>query len=197
MLGARPANTPMELNQKLTFRSDGTSVSKEKYQKLVGKLIYLSHTRPDICFSVSVVSQFSSNPQKEHMTAVYRILRYLKKTPGRGLFFAKQDGLRDIQLYTDSDWGGSKTDRRSTTGYCTYVWGNLVTWRSKKQPVVSRSSAESEYRALALGICEGMWLVRLLNELGVNTGGPVKVRCDNMSAIKIANNPVHMTKRNM
>ncbi|KAK4270798.1 hypothetical protein QN277_019568 [Acacia crassicarpa] len=190
MLGARPAHTPMELNQKLTIRPNATAVNQERYQKLVGKLIYLSHTRPDICFPVSVVSQFSSNPQKEHMTAVYRILRYLKKTPGLGLFFGKGDS-RNIELFTDADWGGSKIDRRSTTGYCTYVWGNLVTWRSKKQPVVSRSSAESEYRALSLGVCEGMWVMRLLKEIKAEQEGPIKVWCDNMSTIRIANNPIH------
>ena len=89
------------------------------------------------------------------MTAVYRILRYLKKTPGQGLFFAKGKS-REVEVFTDADWAGSKRDRRSTTGYCSYVWENLVTWRSKKQLVVSRSSAESELKALALGICERM-----------------------------------------
>ena len=190
MLGARPANTPMELNQKLTIKPNGKEVNKERYQRLVGKLIYLSHTRPDISYPVSVVSQFSCSPQEEHMIAVYRILRYLKKTPGQGLFFAKNTS-REVELFTDADWAGSKKDRRSTTGYCSYVWGNLVTWRSKKQPVVSRSSAESELRALALGICEGMWLKRLLAELQIKGCTPINVWCDNMSAIKMANNPVH------
>lgn len=189
MLGARPAYTPMELNQKLTIRPDGTAVNQERYQKLVGKLIYLSHTRPDISFPVSVVSQFSSSPQKEHLTAVYRILRYLKRTPGLGLFFEK-GSIKNVELYTDADWGGSKIDRRSTTGYCTYVWGNLVTWRSKKQPVVSRSSAESEYRALSHGVCEGVWIMRLLKEIEAAPDEPIKVWCDNMSTIKIARNPI-------
>lgn len=88
MLGAKPTNTSMELNQKLTIKFDETVVNKERYQRLVTKLIYLSHTKPDICFHVSVVSQFSSCPQKEHMATIFMILWHLKKTKGLGLFFA-------------------------------------------------------------------------------------------------------------
>jgi len=131
-----------------------------------------------------------NDPTEEHMEAVYRILRYLKMTPGQGLFF-KRSERREIEIYTDADWAGSVTDRRSTSGYCTYVWGNLVTWRSKKQPVVSRSSAEAEFRALAHGICEGMWLKRVLCELRIPITKPMRVLCDNQSAISIAKNPVH------
>ena len=165
-------------------------MDKGRYQRLVGKLIYLSHTRPDIGFSVSVVSQFMNRPTEEHMEAVYRILRYLKMTPGKGLYFSKNPN-RKIEVFTDADWAGSTVDRRSTTGYCTFVWGNLVTWRSKKQSVVARSSAEAEFRAMAHGICEGMWLRRLLNELGITTTEPVNMYCDNQAAIRIARNPVH------
>lgn len=157
---------------------------------MVGKLIYLSHTRPDISFAVSVASQFMNNPTEDHMEAVYRILRYLKMTLGQGLFFKKTTN-REVTIFTDSDWAGSVTDRRSTSGYCTYVWGNLVTWRSKKQSVVSRSSAEAEFRALSHGICEGIWLKRVLNELGIQIAESIKTFCDNQSAISIAKNPVH------
>ena len=86
---------------------------------------------------------------------MYKILRYLKISPGKGLFFKKETN-RGIEVMSDADWAGSLTDRRSTSGYCSFVWGNLVSWRSKKQSVVARSSAEAEFRALALGICEGM-----------------------------------------
>ena len=89
-----------------------------RYQKLVGKLIYLSHTRPDIAFAVNIVSQFMHSPYEVHLEAVYRILRYLKSTPGKGLFFKKSEE-KTIETYTDADWAGSVTDRRSTSGYCT------------------------------------------------------------------------------
>lgn len=126
MLGARSAHSPMELNQKLIIWPDVKAIDRERYQRLVGKLIYLSHTRLDICYPISMVSQFSSNPQTKHMTVVYRILRCLKKTARQGLFFEKGYSRR-IEMFTDADQGGSKNDRRFTTGCCSHVQGNLVT----------------------------------------------------------------------
>ena len=131
MLGSKACDTPIEPNQKLGDGHSGTLVDKGRYQRLVGKLIYLSHTRPDIAFAVSVVSQFMHAPHEAHLDAAYRILRYLKSAPGKGLYFAKHDHLL-VEAYSDADWAGSVTDRRSTSGYCTFVGGNLVTWRSKK-----------------------------------------------------------------
>ena len=115
----------MESNVKLGM-DGGKDIDQESYQWLVGKLIYLSHTRPDIAFAVSVVSQFMHSPKERHLEAVLRLLRYLKRTPGRGLLFKKGD-YKAVEIYTDADWAGSSVDRRSTSGYCTYVWGNLVT----------------------------------------------------------------------
>ncbi|RVX01052.1 Retrovirus-related Pol polyprotein from transposon TNT 1-94 [Vitis vinifera] len=190
MLGCKPAETPMDTTVKLEESDGSVPVDKGRYQRLVGKLIYLSHTRPDIGFSVSVVSQFMNNPTEKHMTAVIRILRYLKMTPGKGLFFQRTTN-KEIEIFSDADWAGSVTDRRSTSGYCSFVWGNLVTWRSKKQSVVARSSAEAEFRAMAQGICEGIWLNRLLEELRVPLKHPMVLYCDNQAAISIAKNPVH------
>ena len=98
---------------------------------------------------------------------------------------------RGVQIYTDADWAGSAEDRRSTSGYCSFVWGNLVTWRSTKQNVVARSSAEAELRSMALGICEGLWIKMLLEELNVTVQGPISTFCDNKAAISISHNPVH------
>ncbi|TYK26078.1 Retrovirus-related Pol polyprotein from transposon TNT 1-94 [Cucumis melo var. makuwa] len=168
---------------------DQVPVDKEQYQRLVGKLIYLSHTRPDISFVVSVVSQFMQAPYEKHMEAVNKILRYLKNTPGKGLMFRKTN-RKTIEAYTDSNWAGSVIDRKSTSGYCTFVWGNLVTWRSKKQSVVARSSVEAEYRAMSLGICEEIWLQKVLSDLHQEYETPLKLFCDNEAAISIANNPV-------
>ena len=153
MLGCKPADTLMDTNVKLDSKKASKLIDKGRFQRLVGKLIYLSHTRPDISFAVSYVSQFMHAPTEEHMNAVTQVLRYLKGSPGRGLFFKKTLN-RSIEAYTDADWAGSVTDRRSTSGYCSFVWGNLVTWRSKKQTVVARSSAEAELRSLAHGFCE-------------------------------------------
>ncbi|XP_062118860.1 uncharacterized mitochondrial protein AtMg00810-like [Humulus lupulus] len=130
---------------------EGDPVDKGRYQQLVGKLIYLSRTRPYIAFVVSLVSQYVHDPCQGHLNVVYRILRYLKQAPGKGLFFKKIDE-RKVEVFTDADWAGSIDDRKSTSGYCTLLWGNLVTWRSKKQTVVARSSAKAEFRAMAHGM---------------------------------------------
>lgn len=95
-----------------------------------------------------------------------------------------------MELFTDADWAGDQDDRKSTSGYCTFAWGNLVTWRSKKQSVVARSSVEVEFRAIALGICEGIWLKRVLEELKQSMNLPIKLYSENMAAINISHNPV-------
>ncbi|CAL8993466.1 unnamed protein product, partial [Prunus brigantina] len=189
MLDCKPIDTPSEQNHKLGLYPDQVPTDKERYQRLVGKLIYLAHTRPDIAYAVSVVSQFMHAPSEDHMAAVTRILRYLKVTPDKGLMFSKY-GHTDVEGYTDADWACSATDRRSTSGYFTFVGGNLVTWRSKKQKVVSRSSAEAEYRGMAHGVCELLWLRRLLRDLGSGPKKPMDLYCDNKAAIAIAHNPI-------
>ncbi|KAL5777605.1 hypothetical protein ACOSP7_010531 [Xanthoceras sorbifolium] len=189
LLGCKPADTPIEPNLKLQTVKAEEVRNREQYQRLVGRLIYLSHTRPDIAFAVSMVSQFMHSPGQEHFDAVYRILRYLKGSPGKGLIFKKYGHLQ-VEAYTDADWAGSITDRRSTSGYCTFVGGNLVTWRSKKQNVVARSSAEAEFRAVAHGICEVIWIKRLLEDLKISNPLPMKLYCDNKATISIAHNPV-------
>ncbi|KAK2984412.1 hypothetical protein RJ640_009912 [Escallonia rubra] len=188
-LGCRPSDTPIEPNHRLAEFMEGEPTDKGMYQRLVGKLIYLSHTRPDIAYAVSVVSQFMQNPKDVHLHAVYQILQYLKGSPGRGILFRKGTNM-ELEAYTDADYAGSLTDRRSTSGYCTFLGGNLVTWRSKKQPVVARSSSEAEFRSMAQGICELLWLKIILNDLKIKLETPMKLYCDNKSAINIAHNPV-------
>lgn len=130
------------------------------------------------------------SPYQCHLDAATRILRYLKGTPGRGLMFRKQE-KRCIEVFVDADWAGCPNDRRSTSGYCSFVFGNLVTWRSKKQSVVARSSAEAELRSAALGICEALWIKLLLEELKIEKQSPMLILCDNKAAIAITHNPVH------
>ncbi|XP_037493736.1 secreted RxLR effector protein 161-like [Jatropha curcas] len=166
MTGCKPANTPIEGGLKLCVEEDQTPTDKGQFQRLVGKLMYLSHTRPDLAYALSTVSQFMHNPGKQHMDAVTHILRYIKAAPGKGILFRKNSTEQEIQVYTDADWAGDIGDRKSTSGYFTFVEGNLVTWRSKKQNVVARSSAEAELRGVVLGLCEGLWINLLLGDLG-------------------------------
>jgi hypothetical protein len=123
------------------------------------------------------------------MEAVYRILCYLKSSQGKGLLFSQHDHLK-IEAYTDADWAGSIMDQRSKLGYCTFVGGNLVTWQSKKQSMVARFSAEAEFRAMAHGVCEILWLKILLKELGFDSKDSLRLYCDNKAAISIAHNPI-------
>jgi Reverse transcriptase (RNA-dependent DNA polymerase) len=187
-LGCKPVDTPIESNIKLGSNDGEALTDISQFQRLVGKLIYLTVTRPDITFAVNVVSQFMHAPRTTHMDAVVRILRYLKGSPGRGVRMQKNKHV-NIMAYSDADWAGSN-DRKSTTGYCTFIGGNLVTWRSKKQSVVARSSAEAEYRAMAATTSEVIWLKQLVKDLGIDCNYPIPMFCDNQAARHIANNPV-------
>jgi len=189
MLDCKPADTPTFQNQKLGVYPDQEPADKERYQRLVGKLIYLSHTRPYISYAVSLVSQFMHCLSKDHMDAVGRILQYLKSAPGRGLMFSK-NGHLDIEGYTDANWAGNLFDRKSKSGYFTFVGGNLVTWRSKKQKVVALSSAEAEFKGMAKGLCELLWIRRLLSEIGFTPKSGMNLYCDNKVAIAISQNPI-------
>lgn len=130
------------------------------------------------------------------MDAVLRVCRYLKSCPGKGIVFQKHGHL-EIDVYTDADWAGSPSDRRSTSGYFTRVGGNVVTWKSKKQKVVALSSAEAEFRGVARGVAEILWLRKLLTEIGFPPTRKSKLMCDNRAAISISENPVHMIAQNM
>ncbi|CAL2260363.1 unnamed protein product [Prunus armeniaca] len=189
MLDCKPADTPIVENYKLGVYVDQVPTNKERYEMLVGRLIYLSLTRPDIAYTVSFASQFMHSPSEDHMAAVMHILSYLNSALGKGLLFKKNDHL-DLEGYTDADYAGNITNRHSTSGYFTFFGGNLVTWRSKKQNIVSRSSAESKYIEIAQGVCEILWLRWLLVEIGFRSDAATKLYCDNKSAFEVANNPV-------
>ncbi|KAJ0503054.1 putative RNA-directed DNA polymerase [Helianthus annuus] len=189
MVDCKPADTPLKVNHKLRMEEGAELTNKERYQRLVGKLIYLSHTRPDIAYAVGVVSKFMHRPEVTHMEAVMGIIRYLKGTVGHGVLFQQNNHLK-VQLYTDADWAGDKDDGRSTSGYFTLVGGNLVTWKSKKQKVVALSSAEAEFRGIARGVTEVLWIRRLLTEIGFPQTEASRIMCDNKAAIQISENPV-------
>uniref|UniRef100_A0A2N9FQ07 Integrase catalytic domain-containing protein n=1 Tax=Fagus sylvatica TaxID=28930 RepID=A0A2N9FQ07_FAGSY len=159
------------------------------YRQLVGSLVYLTVTRPDIAHAVHLVSQFLSAPHSTHYAAVLHILRYIKGTMFHGLHFSAHSTL-DLCAYSDADWAGDPTDRRSTTGFCFFLGDSLISWRSKKQHIVSRSSTEAEYRALADTTSELLALRWLLEDMGLTHSSPTIIHCDNRSAIQIAHNDV-------
>ena len=153
MLGSKAVGTLIEPNHRLGEVLKDSMVDKRSYQRLIVRLIYLDHTRLDVAYAVSVVSQFMHNPKETHLKAVYRILHHLKGTPGRGILFKKGETM-SLEPYTDTDYVWSIVDRRSTSGYCTFLGDNLMIWRSKKRSVVARSSVEAEFWSMALGMCE-------------------------------------------
>ncbi|XP_068645285.1 uncharacterized mitochondrial protein AtMg00810-like [Aristolochia californica] len=182
-------DSPIELYHRLS-PTDGDLLSDiTQYREVVGSLVYLTVTRPDISYAVHVVSQFASTPRTTHWTAVLRILHYLRGTVHRGLLFSSTSDLV-LTGYSDADWAGDPTDQKSTTGYCIFLGNSLVAWKSKKQSVVSCSSAVAEYRAMATTTAELIWFLRLLEELGFHQLSATPIFCDNQSAIQIAKNPV-------
>nr|GEX57191.1 putative ribonuclease H-like domain-containing protein [Tanacetum cinerariifolium] len=182
MLDCKPAKTPMMSNQKLYMETEAKLADRDRYQRLVGKLIYLSHTRSDIAYAVGVVSQFMHQPQATHINAVLRIIRYLKGTTRHMVLF-KSNGHLNIRVYTNADRAGDKGNRRSTSGYFSLVGDNLVTWKSKKQKVVSLSSVEAELRGISRGLAEVLWIRKLLTEVGFPPKEATQVMCDNEAAI--------------
>ena len=145
-LSTKPCSTSMTPNVLLTKEGE-LFKDPERYRRLVGKLNYLIVTRSDIAYLVSVLSQYMSSPTGSHWVTIEHILCYLKEAPGRGILYKKHVHTK-IECFSDADWVGSKVDKRSTSGYCVFVGGNMISWKSKKQNVVSRSSAESEFRAM-------------------------------------------------
>jgi len=188
MVNCKPVSVPMILNVKM-MKTDGDLLDdREQYRRIVGKLMYLTITRLDITFAVNKLCQFSSAPRTSHLQAAYRVLQYIKGSVGQGLFYSASADLT-LKGFADSDWASCPDSRRSTTGFSMFVGDSLISWRSKKQHVVSRSSAEAEYRALALVTCELVWLHTLLMSLKASYLVPV-LYSDSTTAIYIATNPV-------
>lgn len=189
MAGKRPLQLPMDVHLKLTPAVGDELPDPTVYQRLVGKLIYLTITRPDICFSVQLLSQYMHQPTATHLQAAKRLLRYLIGTTSQGILLASSSSAQ-LTAYCDSDWATCPVTRRSTSGYCIFLGQSPVSWKAKKQAVVARSSAEAEYRSMALTTCEVKWLTSLLKDLGLQNLPPTPLKCDNKAALAIAANPV-------
>jgi hypothetical protein len=191
LLAAKQVLFPMESNLKLSKDDDALLVdaAATQYRRLIGRLIYLTITRPDIAYSVQILSQFVSCPRQPHLDAAHRVLRYLKNSPGQGLFFPSKYDFK-VKAFCDSDWAGCPDSRRSVTGFCIFLGDSLVSWKSKKQHTVSRSSAEAEYRSMASTTCELIWLFSLLKDFRISHPQPALIFCDSKAALFIAANPV-------
>ncbi|KAD0286868.1 hypothetical protein E3N88_44505 [Mikania micrantha] len=188
LLDTKPVATPLTTSD--TFISKGTPFHDPTfYRSLVGALQYLTITRPDLSYAVNQASQHLQSPTTAHFQSLKRILRYVKGTLSFGLTF-DCPVTTTLVGYSDADWARCIETRRSTYGYSIYLGGNLVSWSAKKQPTVSRSSCESEYRAMANTAAEIIWLTHLLRELHALPPDRPTLLCDNKSAIFLSQNPV-------
>nr|BAA78425.1 polyprotein [Arabidopsis thaliana]BAK41505.1 polyprotein [Arabidopsis thaliana]BAK41506.1 polyprotein [Arabidopsis thaliana]BAK41508.1 polyprotein [Arabidopsis thaliana]BAK41509.1 polyprotein [Arabidopsis thaliana] len=189
MITAKPVTTPMAPSPKLSLYSGTKLTDPTEYRGIVGSLQYLAFTRPDISYAVNRLSQFMHMPTEEHLQALKRILRYLAGTPNHGIFLKKGNTL-SLHAYSDADWTGDKDDYVSTNGYIVYLGHHPISWSSKKQKGVVRSSTEAEYRSVANTSSEMQWICSLLTELGIRLTRPPVIYCDNVGATYLCANPV-------
>ncbi|KAJ8630112.1 hypothetical protein MRB53_023435 [Persea americana] len=187
MKDCNPVSTPTEFGLKLNKDHEGKKVDSTRYKQIVGSLMYLTATRPDIMYYVSLISRYMENPT--HLLAAKRILRYLQGTRDFGLFYKKGEKL-ELFRFTNSDYAGDQDDRRSTSGYVFMLGTGAVSWSSKKQPIVTLSATEAKFIAATACACQAIWLGSILEELQFKQDEATIVFCDNNSAIKLANNPV-------
>jgi hypothetical protein len=189
MTDCNPCSTPVDTQGKLS-EAEGPPVSDPTaYRSLAGALQYLTFTRPDITYAVQQICLHMHDPREAHLTALKRLLRYFRGTIDYGLLLHRSSSA-NLVVYTNTDWAGCPDTRRSTSGYAVFLGGNLVSWLSKRQPVVSRSSAEAEYRAVANDVAEASWLRKLLAELHTPPSRSSLIYCDNVSAVYLSTNPI-------
>ncbi|KAJ9539123.1 LOW QUALITY PROTEIN: hypothetical protein OSB04_031856 [Centaurea solstitialis] len=192
MTDCSPIKTPMPTGNLLGPDLAGKPVDQKIYRSMIGSLLYLTATRPDLMFATCFCARFQANPKESHLAAVKRILRYLKGTPELGLWYPK-DSSFELISFTDSDYGGCKLDRKSTSGSCQFLGDKLVSWTSKKQNCVSTSTAEAEYVAAASCCSQVLWMKTQLLVYGYKLKR-VPIYCDSESAIAITSNPVQHSK---
>ncbi|GAA0161781.1 transmembrane signal receptor [Lithospermum erythrorhizon] len=189
---SKAKRTPSATHLKITKDEDGKAVDVSLYRIMIGRLLYLTASRPDIAHSVGVCARYQANPKESHLNLVKRILKYVQGTYNHELLYTF-DTNTPLVGYCDADWVGNTEDRKSTSGGYFFVGNNLVSWFSKKQNSVSLSTAEAEYIAAGSSCTQLIWMKQMLEEYGVKLG-VMTLYCDNMSAISISKNPVQHSR---
>ena len=185
---SKPIKTPMSTKTKLTKDEESESVDSTKYRGMIGSLLYLTASRPDIMFSVCLCARFQEDPKTTHLEAVKRIFRYIKGTTHLGLWYPKGMGI-DTIVYADSDHAGDYVDRKSTSGICTFVGHCLTSWFSKKQTALAISTTEAEYVSAGKACQQALWMKQALVDYGIQLND-ITILCDNKGAIDLSKNPV-------
>jgi hypothetical protein len=193
MLECKSMNTPMETKLKLMVDTSSELIDVMMYRRIIGSLMNLTNTRPDICFVVNILSQFLVEPRRVHLVAAKHVMRYLKGTLDFGLSY---NGDHDFNMsgYTDSDWAGSVFDRKSTSRCCFSMGSAMILWQSRKQSSIALSTIEAEYIDACSVSCETIWLRKLLTGLFNLEMEATVILCDNQSCIKMTENPVFHDK---
>jgi hypothetical protein len=189
MLECKPMNTPMEVKLKLLVDTSSDLIDATLYKQIIGSLMYLTNTRPNICFAVNTLSQFLVEPRHVHLVVAKHVMRYLKGTMDYGLSY---DGDHDFTLsgYTDADWAGSVNHRKITPGCCFSLGSTMISWQSRKQSSIALNTMEAEYIVACFASCEAIWLRNLLIGLFDLEMRGTMILCDNQSCIKMTKNPV-------
>jgi hypothetical protein len=189
MHDCNPVKTPIDSGSKLSLLDGDLLDNPTHYRSLTGALQYLTLTRPEISYAVQQACLFMHAPRTTHLNLVKRIIRYVKGTLDLGTHISPSS-ISSLVAYSDADWAGCPDTRRSTSGFCVFLGDNLISWSSKRQLTVSRSSAEAEYRAVAHVVAESCWVRNLLQELHCPLDRSTVVYCDNVSAVYLSVNPV-------
>ncbi|GJR58825.1 putative ribonuclease H-like domain-containing protein [Tanacetum coccineum] len=192
LVNVKTAITPMETKVALTKDEEVVDVDVHLYRSMIGSLMYLTASRPDIMYAVCVCSRFQVTPKTSHLNAVKRIFKYLKGKPHLGLWYPRESPF-DLEAFSDSDYGGSNLDRKSTTGGCQFLGQRLISWQCKKQTIVATSTTEAEYVAAANCCGQVLWVQNQLLDYGFNFMN-TKIHIDNESTICIVKNPVYHSK---
>ena len=192
MDNATHKRTPAPTHLKLTKDEKGISVDQSLYRSMIGSLLYLTASRPDITYAVGVCARYQADPKVSHLTQVKRILKYVNGTSDYGIMYSHCENST-LYGYCDADWAGSADDRKSTSGGCFFLGTNLISWFSKKQNCVALSTAEAEYVAAGSSCSQLVWMKQMLKEYDVEQDA-LTLYCDNMSAINISKNPVQHSK---
>ncbi|XP_038984427.1 secreted RxLR effector protein 161-like [Phoenix dactylifera] len=185
----KSVSTPLVENEKLKKDDGAKKADAKMYKSLVGSLLYLTATRPDIMFAANLLSCYMQEPSQNHYGAGKRVLRHFRGTLDYGILY-KAGECSSLIGYSDSDWAGCLDDMKSTSGYVFSLGSGICSWASKKQNIVAQSSAEAEYVAAAKATSQAVWLRRILENIGERREEETILFCDNKSAIAIGKNPI-------
>jgi len=181
-------NTPMHPTCTLSKEDQGSKVDQKLYRGMIGSLLYLTASIPDILFSVCLCARFQSDPREPHLTTIKRIFRYLKGTTNLGLLYKKSSDYKLVG-FCDADYAGDRIERKSTSGNCLFLGDNLISWASKRQATIVLSTAEAEYISAASWCTQLLWMKHQLEDYQI-TENCIPIYCDNTAAICLSKNPI-------